>query len=347
MSSSRTRRSRGFTLIELLVVIAIIAVLIALLLPAVQQAREAARRTQCRNNLKQIGLAIHNYMSTHTVMPFGKGASYAGAPVYARWSQHAMILPYIDQAPLYNTMDFNYPPETPGMGGVVAFMPPFTNATGVNAAASRTIIPAFMCPSDPSPSDPWQAQNNYAGNQGGWLCDRGDAPGAASDISPSEVQTGVFYWLSRCNSASFTDGMSQTMMFSEKIRGQGTPDVKSDLYVIPAQTTFAGTYSACQAINPATATPLTSKWGYSWVMGENCCTQYNHVATPNSKSCGGTGFTGSMTNMAMQVSAGSRHTGGVHGMMGDGAVRFVSENIDVNVWRALGTRAGGEAVSSE
>lgn len=347
MSSSRTRRSRGFTLIELLVVIAIIAVLIALLLPAVQQAREAARRTQCRNNLKQIGLAIHNYMSTHTVMPFGKGASYAGAPVYARWSQHAMILPYIDQAPLYNTMDFNYPPETPGMGGVVAFMPPFTNATGVNAVASRTIIPAFMCPSDPSPSDPWQAQNNYAGNQGGWLCDRGDVPGAGSDVSPSEVQTGVFYWLSRCNSASFTDGMSQTMMFSEKIRGQGTPDPKSDLYVIPAQTTFAGTYSACQAINPATATPLTSKWGYSWVMGENCCTQYNHVATPNSKSCGGTGFSGSMTNMAMQVSAGSRHTGGVHGMTADGAIRFVSENIDVNVWRALGTRAGGEAVSSE
>jgi prepilin-type N-terminal cleavage/methylation domain-containing protein len=346
-TSHRITRPRGFTLIELLVVIAIIAVLIALLLPAVQQAREAARRTQCRNNLKQIGLAMHNYMSTHTVLPFGKGASYSGVPVYARWSQHAMILPYIEQAPLYNTIDFNYPPETPGMGGVVAFMPAFTNAARNNAAASRTAIPGFMCPSDPSPSDPWQAQNNYVGNQGGWLCDRGDNPGAASDISPSEVQTGVFYWLSRCSAASFTDGMSQTMMFSEKIRGQGSPDPKSDLFVIPAQTTLASTYSTCQTINPATATPLTSKWGYSWVMGENCCTQYNHVATPNSNSCGGTGFTGSMTNMAMQVSANSRHTGGVHAMMGDGATRFVSDNIDLNVWRALGTRAGGEAVSPE
>ncbi|MFO1045172.1 MAG: DUF1559 domain-containing protein [Planctomycetaceae bacterium] len=344
MRSSIRIRQRGFTLIELLVVIAIIAVLIALLLPAVQQAREAARRTQCRNNLKQIGLALHNYMSTHTVLPFGKGASYSGVPVYARWSQHAMILPFIDQAPLYNTIDFNYPPETPGMGGVVPFMPPFTNVGGVNAVASRTVITGFMCPTDLGPSDPWRAQNNYAGNQGGWLCDRGDFPAAPTDVSPSEVQTGVFYWLSRCNAASFTDGMSQTIMFSEKIRGQGTPDIKSDLYVIPAQTTLAGTYSTCQAAT-ASSTPLTSKWGYSWVMGENCCTQYNHVATPNSKSCGGTGFTGSMTNMAMQVSAGSRHTGGVHAMMGDGGIRFVSDNIDLNVWRALGTRAGGETVS--
>ncbi len=345
--SRHPRRPRGFTLIELLVVIAIIAVLIALLLPAVQQAREAARRTQCKNSLKQIGLGLHNYLSTHNVFPFGKGASYSGVPVYARWSQHAMILPYIDQAPLYNSLDFNYPPETPGMGGVTPFMPASTNASGANAIASRTVIPAFMCPSDLGVSDPWRAQNNYAGNQGGWLCDRSDAAGAATDVSPSEVQTGVFYYLSRCTPASITDGMSQTVFFSEKIRGQGAPDPKSDMYVIPAQTSLASTYSTCQAVNPATATPLTSKWGYSWVMGENCCTQYNHVAVPNSTSCGGTGFTGSMTNMAMQVSANSRHTGGVHAMMGDGATRFISSNIDLNVWRALGTRAGGEVVSTE
>jgi hypothetical protein len=141
--------------------------------------------------------------------------------------------------------------------------------------------------------------------------------------------------------------MSQTMFFSEKIRGHGTPDPKSDMYVMSPQTSLAATYATCQGINPATATPLTSRWGYSWVMGENCCTQYNHVSTPNQHSCGGTGFTGTMTNMAMQVSANSRHTGGVHAMMGDGATRFVSENIDLNVWRALGTRNGGEAVPSE
>jgi prepilin-type N-terminal cleavage/methylation domain-containing protein len=341
MSSPR----RGFTLIELLVVIAIIAILIALLLPAVQQAREAARRTQCRNNLKQIGLALHNYLSSHNVFPFGKGPSYVGAPVYARWSQHALILPYLDQAPLYNTLDFNSPPETPGMAGVLAFMPPHTNPNGANAAGSRTVVPGFLCPSDLSPTDAWQAQNNYVGNQGGWLCDRSDQPGAATDNSPSEVQTGVFYFLSRIRTADVSDGMSNTAFFSEKIRGQGTPDVKSDMYVIPHQTSRDATYNTCQAINPATATPLTSKWGYSWVMGENCCTQYNHVATPNTKTCGGTGFPGTMTNMAMQVSAGSRHIGGAHVMMGDGAVRYVSDSVDLNVWRAVGSRGTGEVAS--
>ena len=120
-------RQRGFTLIELLVVIAIIAILVALLLPAVQQAREAARRTQCKNNLKQLAIAVHNYHDTHRVYPFGKGPSYAGAPVYARWSQHAMLLPYIEQDNLYKSIDFNFPPETPGMGGVINFMPAFVS----------------------------------------------------------------------------------------------------------------------------------------------------------------------------------------------------------------------------
>ena len=339
-------RSRGFTLIELLVVIAIIAVLIALLLPAVQQAREAARRTQCKNNLKQIGLALHNYHDTFTVFPFGKGPSYPGAAPYARWSQNALILPYIDQAPLYTSINFSAPPETPGMGGVINFMPAYVSPTGTNSAACRTVISMFFCPSDGSASGDWAGQNNYAANQGGWLCDRSDQPGSATDSSPGEVQSGVFYYLSQCRMRDMTDGTSTTCFFSEKIRGRGTPDPKSDLFVIPHQVTRDATYQACQAINPATATPLTSKWGYSWVMGENCCTLYHHVAVPNSKSCAGTGFPGTMTNMAMQVSANSRHTGGVHSLTGDGAVHFVSENVDLNVWRALGTRAGSETVES-
>ena len=110
VKSPRSRNGSGFTLVELLVVIAIIGVLVSLLLPAVQAAREAARRMQCTNNLKQIGLALHNYESTNKKFPFGKGPSYPGAPVYARWSQHAFILPYIEQQNLYNTIDFDYPP---------------------------------------------------------------------------------------------------------------------------------------------------------------------------------------------------------------------------------------------
>ncbi|MBI5760290.1 MAG: DUF1559 domain-containing protein [Planctomycetales bacterium] len=342
----RVRRHLGFTLIELLVVIAIIAILIALLLPAVQQAREAARRTQCRNNIKQIGLALHNYHGTHNVFPYGKGPSYAGAPVYARWSQHALLLPYLDQIPLYDRINFNAPPETPGMAGVIAFMPAYVSPTGQNAAASRTIISMFLCPSDMRPSDPWQAQNNYVGNQGGWLCDRSNAPGAPTDNSPNEIQTGVFYFLSSVRTGDVVDGLSNTAFFSEKIRGNGTPDPQTDMFVMPHQTSLAATFSTCQGINPLTATPLTSKWGYSWVMGENCCTQYNHVAVPNSYTCGGTGFPGTMTNMAMQVAPSSRHVGGVHMMMGDGAVKYASSGIDLAVWRAIGTRYGKEAFES-
>src|SRR5262245_40026095 len=191
----------GFTLIELLVVMSVIAVLIALMLPAVQMAREAARRTQCRNNLKQIGLALQNYHSTHQVFPFGKGLDYRsilpGIPVYPRWSSHSMILPELEYANLYNAINFSFPPETPGMGGVVAFMPAYQNPNRENAMQCRTPIPTFFCPSDPASTanaGDWSGQNNYVANQGGWLCDRSDQPGAPTDNSPLETQTGVLYY---------------------------------------------------------------------------------------------------------------------------------------------------------
>ena len=291
------------------------------------------------------------FRSAFTCFPFGKGGSYdasvPGAPMYARWSAHAMILPYIDQAPLYNSINFSAPPDTPGMGGVINFMPAYQSPGNVNTIPSRAIVPVFLCPSDFSPAGNWPGQNNYAGNQGGWLCDRGDKPAGPSDVAPTEVQTGIFYFLSRVRSADVTDGLSNTAFFSEKIRGQGNPDPKTDLFVMPNQTSLAATYQTCSSINTQTATPLTSKWGWSWVMGENCCTLYNHVAGPNKTSCAGTPFPNNdMTNMSMQVSPASRHAGGVHLMMGDGGARFLSDSVDTGVWRALGTRAGGEVFAS-
>src|SRR5829696_2985310 len=166
-------RRGGFTLIELLVVIAIIAILIGLLLPAVQKIREAANRMKCQNNLKQVGLAVHNHHDTFTKFPQGKGPAYPGSAGYARWSVHAQLLPFVEQDHLYKQIDFNFAPDTPGMGGVVAFMPAYTSPGGVNTAACRSRVVVFICPSDPAPTPgDWPGQNNYLANQGtSFLCD--------------------------------------------------------------------------------------------------------------------------------------------------------------------------------
>ena len=145
LQAKERRRPAGFTLIELLVVIAIIAVLIALLLPAVQAAREAARRAQCLNNLKQIGIAIANYESSFKLYPFGKGLVYSttavpGAAAYARWSVLSQLLMFIEQGNLYNSINFNLPPETPGMAGAVAFMPAYQNPI------PPSVAPSLMAP---------------------------------------------------------------------------------------------------------------------------------------------------------------------------------------------------------
>jgi prepilin-type processing-associated H-X9-DG protein len=141
------------------------------------------------------------------------------------------------------------------------------------------------------------------------------------------------------------DGTSNTAVFSEKLRGRGSPDPRTDMKIITTQTTLDGSYSACQALNPATATPLTSKQGYSWVMGEMCCTTYNHVSPPNTTTCAGTGFTGNMSNMAMVVPPSSTHPGGVNVLFGDGSVRYIQNSISLAAWRAMGTRDGGETIS--
>ncbi len=344
-----TKPRSGFTLIELLVVIAIIAVLIALLLPAVQSARESARRAQCTNNLKQIGLAVANYESTFKVYPFGKGLTYTtsvpGAAGYARWSGHSQLLAFIEQGNLYNSINFSLPPETPGMAGAVPFMPPYQNPNRENMTACQTQVATFLCPSDVPPLPTWPGGNNYYSNQQTWACDLSE--NFPSTNAPNEVPRGIFYYNSSCRPASVTDGLSNTAYFSEKIRGTGVPNPRTDMLIFTNQTSQDATFLACQSLGVMTAPPLTSRQGMSWVMGEMCCTLYNHVAPPNSTTCAAPNFTGNMANMAMQVPPSSLHPGGVNMMMGDGSVRFARTSIDVQTWRAVGTRNGGETLSSD
>jgi prepilin-type N-terminal cleavage/methylation domain-containing protein/prepilin-type processing-associated H-X9-DG protein len=347
----KSRARAAFTLIELLVVIAIIAVLIGLLLPAVQKVREAAARMKCQNNLKQMGLAIHNYHSTNQRFPSGKAQDYIGkvpgVPIYARWSIHSQLLSYMEQNNLSNSINFDFPPETPGMGGVINFMPAWQNPGRVNADQCRTAVPGFLCPSDsaPQPAD-WPGQNNYLASQGSqFLCDLSES--LPSTVAPGERPNGPFYYLSKKRIADITDGTSNTAFFSEKKRGQGVPDPKTDMFVIAPTTSMDATFSACNALNPNTATPLTSKQGYSWVMGEMCCSTYNHVAKPNTITCAGTGFPGNMANMPMQVPPSSYHTGGVNVLMGDGRVIFMTDSVDLTAWRAIGTVNGGEVVPGD
>jgi prepilin-type N-terminal cleavage/methylation domain-containing protein/prepilin-type processing-associated H-X9-DG protein len=337
----------GFTLIELLVVIAIIAVLIALLLPAVQSAREAARRAQCTNNLKQIGLAIANYESAFKVYAFGKGLPYTAslptAASYARWSGHSQLLMFIEQGNLYNSINFSLPPATPGMAGAGNFMPAYNQPA--NTTSCSTQVNSFLCPSDGPTIDGWPGGNNYLANQQTWACDLSE--NYPSTDAPSEVPRGIFYYNSSTKVANVTDGTSNTAYFSEKIRGTGVANPSFDLLVFSNQISLQASLAACQQLNTLTAPPLTSRQGASWVMGEMCCTLYNHVSPPGSTSCAATNFTGNMANMAMVVPPTSRHPGGCNVMMGDGSVRFIKNTVNVQTWQAIGTRNGGEVISSD
>jgi prepilin-type processing-associated H-X9-DG protein len=248
----------------------------------------------------------------------------------------------VEQDNLYRQINFDFPPETPGMQGPTGFMPPYQNPGRVNADQSRARVPIYLCPSDgTSIAGDWAGANNYYANQGtSFLCDISEAQ--PSTIASNEQANGPFYFLSKVDMAGVTDGLSNTVLFSEKLRGNGIPNPRSDMFSMPNQNTAAACFATCKALNPATATPLTSKQGASWVMGEMCCTTYNHMDVPNTVTCAGIGFPGNMSNMAMQVPPSSKHPGGVQCLMGDGSVRFVRNSITLAAWQAMGSMNGGE-----
>jgi prepilin-type N-terminal cleavage/methylation domain-containing protein/prepilin-type processing-associated H-X9-DG protein len=341
------RRRSAFTLVELLVVIAIIGILIGLLLPAVQKIRAAAARIQCENNLKQIGLALHNHNDTKGQLPYGKSASYPG--FWPRWSAHSQILPFLEQDNVYRQLDFTQPPWV-GQDSDNGCNNPQILAN----VACHTYIKVFHCPANPSEETIQGSDgviypgNNYVGNQGTtFMCDQGDSVSLHSTVAPTARANGVFYNQSRVRLTDITDGTSNTVMFSEHLRSPGLFNPRVSMYMMPETTTLDDTHTVCQELDPYTTPTICDSYSDCWAWGETCCTLYNHVSTPNSRTCGAIPFPGPQINMAMDVPASSAHQNGVNVVLCDGSVHFVSNSVSLATWRALGTRNEGDIPGSD
>ncbi len=323
---SRTKR-RGFTLIELLVVIAIIAILVALLLPAVQQAREAARRTSCKNNLKQLGLALHNYESSHRVFPPGS----LGFPYV--WSAHAQLLPYVEQGSLQGNLNFDVPPLNAfNVGGFDAV------EVNKNDLAAQVRLPLMLCPSDKDAVP----GSNYGGISYPACAGSGVNGSSAADDGSISNADGIIFSFSKMGFRDVVDGTSNTVAFGEQLIGDGqnsAPNGQDFRHRVVELPTGTQTTPAACAVGSAPA--WSGQRGAKWINGHLADTMYNHWYGPNSKEF--PDCQNGLHNFAL-VSARSAHTGGVQIALVDGSVRFVSDSIDLAIWRSLATRQGGEVI---
>ncbi|MEX2358475.1 MAG: DUF1559 domain-containing protein [Pirellulaceae bacterium] len=332
----RSKTRPGFTLVELLVVIAIIGVLVALLLPAVQQAREAARRMSCTNNLKQLGLALHNYHDTFGTLPEYNGlAAISGASTGYAYSVHVRLLPFIEQGPLYERikdLSSNF----------------YQNANGtVDSNVQNIRLSAYVCPSDKIFPDSNRPGNcNYpmsAGSNLGW------------SIAESR-QNGAFQYRTKTRLSDVIDGTSNTIMVGEHVTGDGDDSIYSPKSDVVRGLSWGGNESTSQGvITQATldaagiacdASPdnHSSFNGLRWTRGTFTYTMFNTLAPPNWQYPGcitstATGNHGSTTGI---YPARSRHPGGVSMALVDASVRFIPDTVDLQTYHALGTRNGGE-----
>lgn len=321
---------RGFTLIELLVVIAIIAVLIALLLPAVQQAREAARRSQCKNNLKQMGLALHNYLDVKKFFP-PSACIQTAATTSVFWSAQAYLLPYLEQAELQKLINWGQPYSVQG-----------------NVARKR--IATYLCPSeindrerlDPQPSDPSFTHYplNYAANVGAWM---------VWDPNTKQGGNGAFYPNSSLQTAAFRDGTSSTLAFAE-VKAY-TPHLRDGGN--PAAAGVASPSSVAAVV--AYGGSLVTTGHTEWVCGRTNHIGFTTVFAPNTVvnfTSGGITYDidfisrregGSITQVTYSATTSrSFHPAMVNVVMMDGAARSISNSVNLSIWRGLSTRSGNE-----
>jgi prepilin-type N-terminal cleavage/methylation domain-containing protein/prepilin-type processing-associated H-X9-DG protein len=327
----------GFTLIELLVVIAIVAVLIALLLPAVQAAREAARRARCVNNLKQIGIALHNYHASWGGFPVGflyayRGVSPESSPLQYRWSALAQMAPFLEMAALHDALNFDFPIAHMPTGGGSLFWPYYP----ANTTAMAARVALFLCPSDggAAPSDD-SGPTSYAfcagdGSNGG---DATDASGAFI-LGPSQTV------------ASLVDGTAATAAASEHVLGIAGPYSQPSPAPRPSPWSRAVSRVAAGPLTDASCAASGSGWllnkGASWFDGNYLNALYNHYLTPNAGRPDCTAY----HNPGWKA-ARSFHPGGVVLLFCDGHAAFVKDSVDPRPWRAISTRGGGEVVPAD
>jgi prepilin-type N-terminal cleavage/methylation domain-containing protein/prepilin-type processing-associated H-X9-DG protein len=358
-------RRQGFTLIELLVVIAIIAVLIALLLPAVQAAREAARRAQCVNNLKQIGLGLHNYHQVLNVFPLGASSAMwdvvGDYNVKQNFGPFALMLSFLEQTQVYNAINFNW-----GCEDSTTVLCYLINQTGTNAQLNL-----FICPSDPAGGRP--DHNNTTNTMNYYACiGTSTNSGLLGNVAPwanlsvasiNFPSSGMFAWQTSYGIASCTDGTSNTIACSEACVGNQNEQPRQKLIglqsvaipltsmLLDASSNPAVTTSVINlctaAYNSGTASFVDLQRGENWSHGSMAMNMFNTVVTPNAFNDTWTHCGLNASSRAVLSNADSYHSGGVNTLMSDGSVRFMKDTINQRTWWALGTRSGNEIIASD